>query len=291
MRRRTGAEAVLVVATVIWGGTFAATRAGLSYVSPLLIIAIRFLVSFLILVPVYAGLRRNWWRHAGLGAVLGLALAGGYILQTIGLQYTSVARSGFLTYMFAVLIPPLQRLLTNHRINAANIIGLGIVIVGSTVMTQPWMASGWNLGDLVTLGAAVSFALFIVLVDRYGAGVPSVDLVPSQFLVAGLVALVGALTTEEMSLVWNTTSILAMSYLTLLGTVGALGLETIFQPRTTPVRATTIFALEPVFAAGFGFVILGERISLVETAGAAIILCGVLFSQLVRRNGQQRYID
>ena len=71
-------------------------------------------------------------------------------------------------------------------------------------------------------------------------------------------------------------------YLTLFGTVGALGIQTVFQFRTTPVRATTIYALEPVFAAAIGFMVLGERMATMEIVGAAVIVAGVLVSEFWR---------
>jgi len=274
------AESLLVLATIIWGGTFVATRAGLDHVSPLLIIAIRFLASFLIVGPALALAGRRWWRHFGLGALLGVVLAGGYMLQTVGLQFTTASRSAFLTYLFAILIPPLQRVISRRRLSAGNLIGLAVVIVGTVLMTHPWDTAGWNEGDLITLAGAVCFALFIVLIDRFGQDAPAVDLVPTQFLVAGAIALAAALVFEPIRLAINPAAILTIGYLTLLGTVGALGLQTVFQVYSTPVRATTIYALEPVFAAIFGITLIGESVGALELAGGAIILVGVLLSEL-----------
>lgn len=274
------AELFLVLATIIWGGTFVATRAGLEFVSPLLIIAIRFLVSFAVLGPVLLLAGRRWARHARLGALLGLVLAGGYILQTIGLEYTTASRSAFLTYLFAILIPPLQRFVSRRRLSAGNVIGLGIVIAGTLLLTHPWGSGTWNTGDVITLGSAVCFALFIVLIDRFGQEVPAIDLVPVQFLVAGSIALVGALLFEEVRWVPVPAALGAVAYLTFLGTIGALGLQTVFQVYTTPVRATTIYALEPVFAAIFGIALLGERVGVIELAGGTVILAGVLLSEV-----------
>lgn len=287
MRRpsRLLAESLLVLATIIWGGTFVATRAGLDHVSPLLIIAIRFLASFVILGPALALAGVRWWKHLRTGGILGIVLAGGYVLQTVGLESTTATRSAFLTYLFAVLIPPLQRLVSRRRLSAGNLLGLGIVIAGSTVMTHPWDASGWNAGDAITLGSAVCFALFIVLIDRFAQDTPAIELVPGQFLVAGLIALAGMLVAgavdgESVRWSWRPEALVAVGYLTILGTVGALGLQTVFQVYTTPVRATTIYALEPVFAALFGMVILAERVGSLEIAGGAIILAGVFVSEL-----------
>jgi drug/metabolite transporter (DMT)-like permease len=291
MRRpsRLLSESLLVLATIIWGGTFVATRAGLDHVSPLLIIAVRFLCSFGLLAPILAATGRRWWPHARMGAVLGVVLAGGYILQTVGLQYTTASRSAFLTYLFAVLIPPLQRLVSRRRLSAGNLAGLLVVFLGTALLTHPWQTGGWNRGDLITIGSAVCFGLFIVLIDRFAQDTPAVDLVPAQFLTAGLIALAGALAFEPLRWSWQPAALTAVGYLTILGTVGALGLQTVFQVYSTPVRATTIYALEPVFAALFGIALLGESVSRVEAAGGAVILCGVLLSELwehvIRRRG------
>lgn len=278
--RRFGPELLLVLATLIWGGTFVATRAGLGFVSPLLIIAIRFLTSFTLLAVVLSTMGRRWWEHWRGGIVVGVVLAGGYTLQTVGLQFTTASRSAFLTYLFAVLVPPLQVLIGRKRLRAVNLVGLLVVLAGTAVMTSPWAASGWNRGDLVTIAGAVCFALFVVLIDRYGATGAAIDLVPTQFLIAGGIALVLALVLEEVQFVAHPAAWSALAYLTLLGTIGALGLQTVFQHRTTPVRATTIYALEPVFATIFALAVLGERVGVHEIAGGAIILGGVLLSEL-----------
>ena len=278
-----------MLATLIWGGTFAVTRAGLAYISPLLLIAVRFLGAAAVVGPFLAARGRKWWRGAGRGVILGIAVCGGYTMQTGGLAFTTAARSAFLTYLFAVFVPPLARLFGRRRLSAANLAGLGIVIAGATVLTQPWAAADWNAGDLITVGSAVAFAFFIVLVERFSEERDPIDFVPVQFLVAGLISLVLALAFEPLRFDPRPELWFALGYLTLLGTVGALGLQTVFQAGTTAVRATTIYALEPVFAAAIGVAFLAERLSTLEIAGAAIILCGVLYSELaVARSGRGR---
>lgn len=293
VRSRLVSELFLVLATIIWGGTFAVTRAGLSHISPLLLIAVRFLGAAAIVGPVLAWRGRRWWRGAGRGVLLGLAVFAGYTMQTGGLAFTTAARSAFLTYLFAVFVPPLARIFSRRRLNPANVVGLGIVIVGATVMTQPWAAADWNVGDLITVGSAVAFAFFIVLVDRFSGDRDPIDFVPTQFLVAGVLSLVAALVFEPLRFEPGPQLWFALAYLMLLGTVGALGLQTIFQAGTTPIRATTIYALEPVFAAAMGVAFLSEHLAPLEITGAAIILAGVLFSELalLRRRLPPRATD
>ncbi|MBU8914385.1 MAG: DMT family transporter [Spirochaetales bacterium] len=284
-RRRVSGEALLVGVTIIWGATFSVTRGGLQFVSPLLLIAIRFIGSALIVAPILALLGHKFWKALLPGTILGLLLAVAYSLQTVGLQYTTAARSAFVTYLFAVLVPPLQRLMTDRRMSPGNLLGLAIVVLGTAILTRPWQADGWNRGDMLTLGAAVSLAFFVVLVDRFSRRHDPILFVPAEFAVAGLVAgaaalVAGATGIEPLRFVPNQDLLLAIAFLSIIGTVGALGIQTVMQVRTTPIRATTIFALEPVFAAFFGRVMLAERMVPVEIAGALVIVLGVLISQL-----------
>lgn len=296
-RRQIAGEVLLIGVTLIWGATFSVTRAGLVHISPLLLVAIRFLGSFAVVWPV---LYARGYRFRGVlvpGIVLGLLLSVGYSLQTIGLMYTTAARSAFVTYLFAVFVPPLQKLITDRTLSLGNLFGLAIVLVGTAVLTRPWTAGGWNTGDLLTLGAAVAFAFFVVLIDRFSRRHDPVLFVPAEFATAGCIALLVAVIfslagTEAVKFEPGRELILAIAFLSLIGTVGALGIQTVFQSRTSPVRATTIYALEPVFAALFGRLILEERMSAIEVTGAAIIICGVLVSQLAgelqwpRRSGR-----
>ncbi|MFP4114878.1 MAG: EamA family transporter [Spirochaetota bacterium] len=78
---RLHSETLIVVATVIGGGTFFAIRAGLDYVSPLLMISVRFLVSFALLIPVLARATCRWWRRVRMGALLGVVILAGVFLS------------------------------------------------------------------------------------------------------------------------------------------------------------------------------------------------------------------
>ena len=180
-RRRLTGEAVLVGVTIIWGATFSVTRGGLQFISPLLLIAIRFMGSAIIVAPILALLGHKFWKAFLPGVVLGLLLSVAYSLQTVGLQYTTAARSAFVTYLFAVLVPPLQRLLTDRRLSVSNLVGLAIVLTGTAVLTRPWKAGGWNTGDMLTLGAAVTFAFFVVLVDKFSRRHHPILFVPGEF--------------------------------------------------------------------------------------------------------------
>jgi len=82
--------------------------------------------------------------------------------------------------------------------------------------------------------------------------------------------------------VWTFTdrSILAMVYLTVLATLGTLAVQSRFQKETTPTRAVVIFSIEPVIASAIAAMALGERLGSVGLVGGALIIAGVLLSEL-----------
>ena len=274
------AELVLILVTVIWGGTFIVTQAGLGDISPVLLIALRFWIATVIVAVLWRERLKHVTprvvRHA---VLLGALLTAAYIAQTVGLQYTTAARSGFITYLFAIFIPPLQFFIARKAISAGNLLGLAIVFFGTYIFSSP-AAGGLNFGDAVTFISAVTLALYIVYLDRYARESDPRALAILQFAVVAVAASIATAAFEHAVFVPTAALLWALFYLSVLGTAGALGLQTRFQKDTTPVRATIIFALEPVFAAGFGVVVGGQALSPAELTGGAIILGGLLLSEL-----------
>ncbi len=274
------AELVLILVTVIWGGTFIVTQSGLGDISPVLLIALRFWIATALVGVLWRDRLRGVGRRAVAHAVLlGALLTAAYIAQTVGLQYTTAARSGFITYLFAIFIPPLQFFIARKPISAGNLLGLAIVFFGTYVFSSP-AAGGLNFGDAVTFISAVTLALYIVYLDRYARASDPRALAVLQFAVVAVCATAATLLFERAVFIPTAALVWALFYLGVLGTAGALGLQTRFQKDTTPIRATIIFALEPVFAAGFGVVVGGQALSPAELAGGAIILAGLLLSEL-----------
>ncbi len=341
MRRDVRAEGLLIFVTLLWGGTFAVIKGGLQDISPLLMVGIRFIAAAALAYPLLTGRwakRRGgsagtgeafpdaagpdqprpddeWQEQAAApakrrlfnrktwlwGAVIGLGMLAGYAGQTIGLKYTTVARSGFITYSFALFVPFLQFFLLGKKPGFGNLLGLIVVFWGLSFITDPSSASlrpadfsplrilevlrglskgGLNIGDLYTLGGAVGYAFYVVLLDiatrRCHPGAVTVV----QMLACGVFALALAPFFETLFLVPSPRLFGSLFYLVVFGSVVALALMNWFQKRLTPLRAVLIYALEPVFATIIGWMAFGESMSLKEIVGAAFILIGTLVSDL-----------
>lgn len=161
---------MLVLMTVIWGGTFVVIKTGLSDAPPFFFLFLRFAFAFACgAVLWHKSLRGINRRTVARGVVLGILMFGGYGSQTFGLGYTTVAKSSLFTYTFALLTPLLQFLISRKPVTPGNLVGLTAVFGGMYLFTS-FSAGSLNIGDWVTLGGAAVFAFYIIYLDRFSSG-------------------------------------------------------------------------------------------------------------------------
>src|ERR671936_3026262 len=160
------ALAVLVAVTAVWGVTFVQGKDAVAIYPLFAFLAVRFAIaSCTLLGPAWARLRT-----LGRGGVLGAAVAGallgsGYVLQTAGLERTTVSGTGFITGMYVVLTPLLALALFRARIGLAAWLGVGVSTVGLAMLSG--IHSGSALGDVLVLIASAVYSLQIVLLERF----------------------------------------------------------------------------------------------------------------------------
>ncbi len=280
MTAKTKAESVLLSATLIWGSTFAIVKTILTEVTPLQMIAFRFLVALaLLLLFARRGLFPINGSSLGKGTILAVLLFVGFLLQTIGLQYTTASKSAFITGMMVVIVPFLQIFVERRAPKLGNIVGVGLVAWGLWLLTAP-AGSEFNLGDMLTIVCALLFAFYIVYLDMIAADMTASQLTFIQFAVNGVLALGASLWLEPLPASLSGGTVTGLLYLTVFATLLTTYLQTRYQKDTTPTRAAIIFAVEPVFAAIIAFFALGEYLGSLGILGGALILGGVLISEL-----------
>ena len=262
--------------TVIWGGTYVATRLALGQAGPFFIVAVRFTVSALLFAYYLRGLTRA---VLGRGALLGVLAFLAFGLQTVGLVYTTTARSAFITGLFVFFTPFFYWVLKRRRPSPGAAAALPIVLAGLFLLASPEGAPP-NLGDYLTLGSAVAFSLHIIALDDFTRRDDFRRLMFVQFATTGLLALLPAVRFEALRPLLSWMSVAALFYLTVVATFGLFYIQMRYQKETTPVRAAVIYALEPVFAAVFAFVLLHEALGLREMAGGGLLIAGVLVAEL-----------
>lgn len=277
----------LLLIAIVWGGTFPVVKDLVETVSPHSVVAARFTIAW-VLLGVTALWRRRAWQPGllGAGVILGVVLWGGYFTQTFGLQFTSASKAGFITALNVVFVAVMAALLSRRPTPKLTWLGVVIAAVGLAFLTIDW-SEGLHLepGDAIILLCAVLFAAHIVLVDRLA---PTYDPVLLTWVQMGVVAAVataaafvfdgGLIGVERPENWWP------LSYLAVLATAGAVLLQVHLQRFVDPARVGLIFALEPVFAALFAWLLLGERLPLVGWIGGAAVLTGVVLAELASDN-------
>jgi len=287
------ADAVLVGVTAIWGSTFVVNRLVLDAgVPPLLFLVLRFGLGAAILLALAHGRPRT----PGLlvdSAAIGALLALGISCQIVGQLTTTASKAAFITGLSVPLTPVVGFLATRKTPGAENLIGLVFATGGFAVLAWPKQASALDVGDFLILLTAVSYAWIIVRVAEVSGrhdvrwfaagqigfaalGVGAARLVATPFLDRGA----GFLGAEANPLVFDGRLVAAILWMALAATVVTFLLQTWAQARMSATHAAIVFALEPVFTAVFAAIFLGERLSGRDVTGAALVLLGIVVSEL-----------
>jgi drug/metabolite transporter (DMT)-like permease len=279
------ADLALLVLTLAWGTTFLFVNRVLDIASPGVFLAARFGTAALVLGAV-ALVRRDrvgpgFVRHGGL---LGLFMLGGFVLQTVGLRYTTPARSGFLTGLAVLIVPFLARFLLGRKVRVASWVGVALAVAGLVVLTRPVgeaLADGVRLGDALSAGCAVAFALQIVFTSEWAPRHPLVPLTLAQVFVTFCGALL-MLPVEGSYFVRAGAPVFlgTVLFTGVLMTAVAFFVQNWGQRHTTAVRAALIFSLEPVAAALFSHLYGGEPLGPADWLGGGLIALGVVAGEV-----------
>jgi drug/metabolite transporter (DMT)-like permease len=144
----------------------------------------------------------------------------------------------------------------------------------------------FNIGDFLTLICALSFACYIVYLDMISDKTEYQDLVWMQILFTAVGAVISMLVfqwarIEQITFMFNSQVIWTVLYTTVFATIITTFLQTRYQRLTTPTRAAVIFTCEPLIASILAYLILNETIGIFGIIGGALIIIGVLTSEIL----------
>jgi drug/metabolite transporter (DMT)-like permease len=266
----------LVAVTAVWGLTFVQVKDAVELYPLFPFLALRFGIATLTLaLPGAARLSGLGRRGAAAAAVAGALLAGGYVLQTLGLERTSVSNAGFVTGMYVVLTPLLGLVL--FRIGVGASVWLGVVLATAGLGMIAGVPGGSSAGDLLVLAGAAVYSLQILLMERYAPRYDPLGFTLLEMTAAFVVLAVAAAPTVEIPhgrTVWA-----ALLVTGVFASALAFLVQTWAQRRTSANRTALVFTLEPVWAALFGFTLAGDRLGALGWVGCAVIMVGILVSE------------
>ncbi len=277
-------ELVLIFITMVWGGTFLVVHRAMAHSGPFFFVGLRFATASLLLAFFFRRyLKQVTWMEIKAGALIGLSIAGGYGLQTWGMQTISSSQSAFITALYVPVVPLLQWLFLRRPPGLMAWLGILLAFTGLVLVAGPQDGSlTLNAGEIATLLSTLAIAAEIILISRYAGQVDVRRVTLIQLMVASACAFV--------LMIPNGESVPAMSTPLLLSALGLGAASALIQVTmnwaqrsVSPTRATVIYAGEPVWAGVVGR-LAGERLPAAALLGAALIVCGVIVSELrIRR--------
>ncbi|KMT53756.1 DMT family transporter [Pseudomonas fildesensis] len=284
--RLSKAECLLVVITMIWGGTFLLVQHAMTVSGPMFFVGLRFAAAAIV-VSLFTlhTLRDLTLLELKAGVFIGVSIMFGYGLQTIGLQTIPSSQSAFITALYVPCVPLLQWLVLGRRPGLMPSLGIMLAFAGLMLLTGPAGASfNFSPGEIATLICAMAVAAEIILISAYAGQVDVRRVTVVQLATASLLSFLMVVPMGE--------ALPGFSWLLLFSAVG-LGLTSAViqvamnwaQQSVSPTRATLIYAGEPVWAGVIGR-IAGERFPPIAMVGAALIVVAVIVSEWKRSSSK-----
>jgi drug/metabolite transporter (DMT)-like permease len=283
---RLRADALLLLAALIWGTAFVAQKLGNEHMTPVMFCGARFFLAMLAVAPLA-------WRESKqqtqridrkdlwLAVLIGLSLFFGISMQQIALITTSATNAGFLTALYMVMVPFAAWMMQGIRPRPLVLLACTVCLAGAWLLAGRGVGQGWAFGDVLILIADVIWAFQMTLISKFLAHTHRpFFLSVVQYGVTGVLGIVAGLAFEPV--VWSgiRTALPAILYAGLLSGGIAYTLQIVAQRYTPAAEAALILSLEGVFAAVAGAMLLGERLTFLASIGCVLILFGILLVEI-----------
>lgn len=274
MKSKRLAAIALVLVAAAWGVAFVWMKDAIQRQPYFDFLALRFTMAALLMFAVRPKLVAHIDRKFLLrGVILGLALGGGYVTQTIGLELSTAAITGFFTGLYVVLTPILAWMLLRERIASKVLLGVILATIGLGLITISGL--GFDIGTISLLACALLFALHIVGLGRWSPGANTYALTVVQLATVAAVCWVGAIGDGYQDPpdadVWG-----AVIFCAVFATAIAFFVQTWAQSIMDASRVAIILTSEVVFAALFA-VMVGQEVLTIQTViGGSLMVVAML---------------
>ena len=285
---RAKADLALALCSLLWGATFVVVKNALGHASVFFFLAVRFSVAAALMLAFYSRTLARFEREDLFAGIrLGCFMFLGYAFQTAGLQYTTPAKSGFVTGSSVVLVPLLLALFWGRRLSRGAYAGAFVAVVGLYFLTIPPEGFAYlNRGDVLTFVAAGLYAVHIILVGEYtrqhSSRILSVVQVAACAVMAWATAgAAAAIRWQAVRFEWRFELLLGVLICAVFATAVAFSIQLWAQQYTSSSHAAILFTLEPVFAVITSYLLIGERLRARAMLGAVFVLAGILVAEMM----------
>lgn len=296
---------LLFLGAFIWGTTFIAQSVGVNHLNAFAFNCIRNFIGVIALLPVllwqictkpknmnsvqeidssanslYQNIKEIFSKDLLIGGLIcGTALCIASNFQQLGIAYSTVGKSAFITALYIVLVP-LMGLFFKKKLSIQIWIGVILAMIGLYLLCMKDEVFVLSTGDIYLLLCAFFFTIQITAVDHFAPKVNCVALSMMQFFVTAILSGIGMIFTKIPTWADITAAAIPLLYAGVLSCGIAYTLQIVGQKYLSATVATLIMSLESVFAALAGWLILNELLSTKELIGCGLVFAAVILTQI-----------
>ncbi len=295
MSSRFKGNAALLMAAILWGTGFVAQKLGMETLPPIAFNSIRQIMAVVVLLPLMfydfhksgyiskelnspAQIARKRNKLLAGGAVCGIFLCAGTILQQMGLMTVSIGKSGFISSMYLVFAPLFSAVL-GARVSRKSVFCIFLALTGFGVMSLSGGLGNATSGDWLTLLSTVSLAAQIVAIDRFVDYGNAISLSVIEMLFSGVAGMILSVIIEHPAFDAFIACMPVLIYSILFPTAMGYTFQIVGQKYTDSTAAALIMSTESIFSAIFGTLLLNETMSAREIIGSIIIFTAIIIGQ------------
>lgn len=276
---------LMLLASFIWGMTFAFQSQASESIGPFMFNGIRMLLGVVVLSPMlikalkkHTGDKKYFYNLFVGGSVSGVATAAACGIQQVGITFSTAGKAGFLTSLYTLFVP-LISIAIGKKVSRKIWCCVFIGVIGAFLLSFT-PGQGFGTGDFLLLGCAFMFAVQMMIIDHFVPNVEGIDFSAVQFTVSGLICLVIGLLSEDFEFSMIRGALIPILYSGICSCGIAYTIQIVCQKYVQPTKATMALCPESAWAAIGGAVILGETMNFKEISGAVLIFAAVLISQI-----------
>ncbi len=273
MQMRLAPWALLAVAAM-WGISFVWMKDILDQQDVYSFLTSRFVVAALAMIAINPKVLRHFTKELVFkGLIIGMALGSGYIFQTLGLERTTPAITGFITGLYVVFTPLIASVFLKEKLTLLMWGYIALAVIGLAVLS----VDGWSigLGEAFVLISAVLFAVHIILLGSWSKKFDAYALTVMQLIGCAILSAIpasinGFVAPPDMQ-VWS-----VIIFTAIFATAFAFVIQTWSQARISTTKVAVILTMEVVFAALFSFMYGMEPFTLRLAIGGTLVLIAML---------------
>jgi drug/metabolite transporter (DMT)-like permease len=282
---RLKADITLLIVSIIWGSAFVAQRVAGQLGSVYLFNGARYLLAALVVLPLALRVGRSAtpiydqykWMF-----IAGFFLFAASALQQAGMLYTTAGNAGFITSLYVVLVPIVLFIFWRERFHWMAVIAVVLAGVGVFLLSTGGRFQVQK-GDALELIGALFWTFHVIIIGKFAAKFESISFSVGQLVVCGILNLGIGIVVEPM-LTFNRSLLFAIAYTAFFSLGLCYTLQVWAQKHTPPADAALILSLESVFSVISGWLLLNERLVIIQAIGCALIFVAVLLSQIKEWN-------